>query len=114
MAPRVTPAGRINWSKTSGAAHCTITKIAITPAAGSAQRAASARHAMATVAAARIVKIVSAAVSCTLPMTSTVAANKYAPMAPEETSSIFPGSAVGPNNNPETINAAASAKPAMT
>ncbi len=55
--------GQHEGSKTVGTAHCSITRIAITPAAGSAQSAASARHAMATVAAASSVKTVSAALS---------------------------------------------------
>src|SRR5215510_13973333 len=113
-APRVTPDERTSVSTNSGAAHWIITAAVNTPAAGSAQSAASVRHAIATVATERSEKIASAVLSWLLLITRNAAANRNAPIDPEDTPSIFPGSAGGPYFSPDTISAAASANPATT
>src|SRR4029078_6412098 len=85
-----------------------------TPAAGNAQSAASVRQVIATVAAERSVNTASAGLSWSLLMTRNAAANRNAPIEPEDTPSIFPGSAGGPYFSPDTISAADNAKAATT
>ena len=109
-----TPGESRSVSTNSGAAHWIITVATSAPAAGTAQSAASVRHAIATVAAVRSAKIASASPLWSLLITRKAAANRKAAIEPDETPSIFPGSAGGPYFSPDTISAAASAKPATT
>ena len=76
IAPRVTPGESTSWSKVAGTAHCRIMQSVSNPATGSAHNAESARHAMNTVAAIRIVKIIRAGTAWTLATTRRVAASK--------------------------------------
>ena len=80
-------------------------------AIGTAAVAASVRQAITTVAAISTANVMSAAPSCRLASTSTPAASSQAASANEDTPSMRPGGASGPNRKPDTISAATSAKP---
>ena len=113
-APATGPDGAIRYSALRLSAQRNITSTASKAAVGTAAVAAAVRQAIAMVAPTRMAKTMSAAGSCRLASTRSVAAMRYAPSDADETSSISSGAAGGPNRKPDTIRAAASAKPMTT